>query len=73
MPIPLQGEEGTLSKILSEGHKDHLLYVVVNHGTLAANRCKILKQMDQTHESLWLCFAKMGSFFLISCPIAFLF
>lgn len=37
-----------LSEILSKGYKDHLLYVVVDHGALAVSKCKIIKQVGQT-------------------------
>lgn len=57
------------SKMLSKGHRSPALSCGQPWNV---GWWKILKQMDQTHESLWLCIAKMGSFFLISCPITFL-
>lgn len=66
--MPLCVKKGlSLSKILSEGHKNHPLYVVVNHGVLATKRCKMLKQMDPTEELLWLCLQRWAHFFLSHC------
>lgn len=38
----------SLSEILNRGHKRDHPYIVVNHGVLTSNRCKVLNQMHQT-------------------------